>query len=179
MHDRATGLLGLKILKKFVESGNTGNELVCVTQALKLALEEQIEMPIAPEMTVIAPNGVDTERFEQLPDRQTARSQLNLEEQFTVSYTGHFYAGRGLDVLFALAEAFPLVHFLWIGGRDQELTPVRSKLDIRKLTNVMLTGFIENKSLPLYQAASDVLLMPYERRLRAAVVVTLQIFAAL
>jgi glycosyltransferase involved in cell wall biosynthesis len=31
------------------------------------------------------------------------------------------------------------------------------------LNNVHLTGFIENRHLPLYQAAGDVLLMPYER----------------
>jgi glycosyltransferase involved in cell wall biosynthesis len=30
---------------------------------------------------------------------------------------------------------------------------------------VTLTGFVENRSLPLYQAAAEVLLMPYERRI--------------
>jgi glycosyltransferase involved in cell wall biosynthesis len=31
------------------------------------------------------------------------------------------------------------------------------------LKNVLMTGFIENQKLPLYQAAADILLMPYER----------------
>jgi glycosyltransferase involved in cell wall biosynthesis len=163
MHDRATGKLGLKILDRFVRSLESKNELVCVTQALKSALEDQLGRPIPAEQTIIAPNGVDTERYIGLPDRKIARAQLNLAEQYTVSYTGHFYAGRGLDVLYSMAQAYPAIQFLWIGGREQELSDVRAKLTLLKLENVRLTGFVDNQTLPLYQASSDVLLMPYEK----------------
>ena len=81
----------------------------------------------------------------------------------TVSYTGHFYAGRGVDVLFELATAFPHVQFLWIGGRESELVAVKGRLAEEGLANVVLTGFIDNQHLPLYQAASEILLMPYEK----------------
>jgi glycosyltransferase involved in cell wall biosynthesis len=36
-------------------------------------------------------------------------------------------------------------------------------LQAEGLTNILLTGFVENSRLPIYQAAADVLLMPYER----------------
>ena len=29
--------------------------------------------------------------------------------------------------------------------------------------NITLTGFVRNEQLPMYQAAADILLMPYER----------------
>ena len=163
MHDRATGRFGPKILKNFIQSPRSNHELVCVTRALKNALEKQLEISIPEHLVVIAPNGVDVERYQNLPDRQTARKKLGLAENVTVSYTGHFYAGRGVDVLFALAKAFPQVQFLWIGGRERELSGVRDTLNQNHLTNVHLTGFLDNQILPLYQAASDVLLMPYEK----------------
>jgi glycosyltransferase involved in cell wall biosynthesis len=33
---------------------------------------------------------------------------------------------------------------------------------VEKIENITLTGFVQNSQLPLYQAASDILLMPYE-----------------
>ena len=38
----------------------------------------------------------------------------------------------------------------------------------RRLDNVILTGFIPNADLPLYQAACDVLLMPYQKHVAAS-----------
>jgi glycosyltransferase involved in cell wall biosynthesis len=163
MHDRATGNLGPLVLKQFLQANSAQTELVCVTRALHQALETQLDLDIPDQKVVIAPNGVDTERYQNLPEPAAAREQLGLKQVTTVSYTGHFYAGRGVDILFELARAFPLVQFLWIGGRESELTQVREQLAESALANVVLTGFINNQRLPLYQAASDVLLMPYER----------------
>jgi glycosyltransferase involved in cell wall biosynthesis len=112
---------------------------------------------------VIAPNGVDLDRYANLPAAHEARKKLGLADRTTASYTGHFYAGRGLEILYHLAESFPQVQFLWVGGRETELANVRIELKKRGIANVILTGFIDNMDLPLYQAASEVLLMPYER----------------
>jgi glycosyltransferase involved in cell wall biosynthesis len=163
MHDRATGNLGPGILRRYLSRSRTDFKLVCVTRALRQALEKQLSVAIPDDRVVIAPNGVDAERYQNLPDTATARSQLGLLQQITASYTGHFYAGRGIDVLFDLAAKFPQVQFLWIGGREKELAGVRARLQREDLSNVVLTGFVDNQNLPVYQAASDVLLMPYER----------------
>jgi glycosyltransferase involved in cell wall biosynthesis len=40
----------------------------------------------------------------------------------------------------------------------------KERLAEQNITNIRLTGFIENRQLPLYQAAADILLMPYERK---------------
>ena len=37
----------------------------------------------------------------------------------------------------------------------------RGRLKAAGLSNVTLTGFVENSRLPLYQAAADILVMPY------------------
>lgn len=111
----------------------------------------------------VAPNGVDLERFHGLPEPAQARLELGLPEGFTAGYTGHLYPGRGLSLLVELARRFPQVNFLWVGGKPEDVNSWRLKLQAENLMNVTLTGFVENSRLPLYQAAADVLLMPYER----------------
>ena len=116
----------------------------------------------------MAPNGVDLDRYTNLPDPAEARRQLNLKEGFTAGFTGHFYAGRGMDLLFELAGALPGVNFLWAGGTPEAVEEWRIKLNSVRATNVTLTGFIENSRLPLVQAAADILLMPYGRSISAS-----------
>jgi glycosyltransferase involved in cell wall biosynthesis len=111
----------------------------------------------------VSPNGVELARFANLPAAVAARQQLGLPEKPTVGYTGHFYAGRGMELMAELARRLPGVQFLWVGGNPQDVTAWRERLAGQSIANVVLTGFIENARLPLYQAAADILLMPYER----------------
>ncbi len=66
-----------------------------------------------------------------------------------------------MDLLHSLARSLPHVHFLWAGGTADAVAEWRLKLQSTQTANVTLTGFVENSSLPLYQAAADLLLMPY------------------
>ncbi len=161
MHDRTSGMFGLFWLKQFLKSV-AKKELVVVSRALKKALEVQTGRTIAENEVVIAPNGVDLRRYQGLPDPGAARQELKLEQKVTVGYTGHFYAGRGVEILFKLAVAYPDIQFLWIGGREKELEEVRHRLTDEQLRNVILTGFVDNSQISLYQAACEILLMPYE-----------------
>ena len=161
-HDRATGRFGLFWLIKFLKS-NGKKQLVLVSQALKHALETQAGFMIPEDDVIIAPNGVDLKRYANLPTSIVARKELGLNEQVTLGYTGHFYAGRGVEILFQLAKAYPNVQHLWIGGREEELALVRIRLITAGMKNVVLTGFIDNTRLAKYQSACDILVMPYER----------------
>ena len=114
---------------------------------------------------VITPNGVELERFTNLPDPNEARCQLGLDDRLTATFSGHFYAGRGTGLLFGLAQALPEIQFLWVGGRQQDVADWRERLKSAEVHNVVITGFIENRQLPLYLAAADVLLMPFERKI--------------
>jgi glycosyltransferase involved in cell wall biosynthesis len=78
-------------------------------------------------------------------------------------YTGHLYAGRGMEILLHLAQGNPAVNFLWVGGRSGDVAAWRAKVQDLGLKNILLTGFVPNVHIPLYQAAGEILLMPYER----------------
>lgn len=162
MHDRASGKFGLFWLKSFMQSRRK-KELAVVSLALRKALETQMGFSIRDDEVVFAPNGVDLQRYEHVLPCGSARTALGLPQKLTAGYTGHFYAGRGVDILFKLAQAYPEIQFLWIGGREQELEGVKKRLDAEQLDNVILTGFVDNARVPLYQSACEILLMPYER----------------
>lgn len=162
LHDRPTGKIGPQLFKLFLRHGGK-KRLLVITGALQRALEQQYSYHFPPDEIRIAPNGADLERYNHLPIPSAARFELGLPEGPTAVYSGHFYAGRGMGLLFELAQRLPQVNFLWVGGRPAEVEQWRVRLAERGSNNVLLTGFVENQRLPLYQAAGDVLLMPYER----------------
>jgi glycosyltransferase involved in cell wall biosynthesis len=161
-HDYPMGKLGPCLFRRYIRSPYP-KLTMCTTRALAQGSEERYRFKFDPNELQIAPNGVELERYQNLPDPASARKALELKEGLTVAYSGHFYSGRGMDVLLDLARALPQVNFLWMGGRMQDIEPWRKKLAELSLKNVTITGFIPNSQLPSYQAAADILLMPYSR----------------
>lgn len=162
LHDRPSGRIGPHLLR-WVVNRKGSKRFAIITQALYRVLREEFGLNLREDQVVIAPNGVDLERYHGLPDPSEARQRLGLKEQFTAVYSGHFYPGRGMGLLLEMARNLPHIQFLWVGGRDEAVTYWRNEIRQQGLTNVILTGFVENRVLPLYQAAGEVLLMPYER----------------
>jgi len=139
--------------------------LVSISHALLNDLEKAFNMP-ARLITLVAPDGVDLDRYTGLPTPASARAALGLPQGFTAGYTGHLYPGRGVDHILALAARLPEVRFLLAGGRPEDVDACRQKA--AGLPNVLLTGFIPNAELPRYQAACEALLMPYQKRVAAS-----------
>lgn len=133
----------------------------CITDALRLTLERDFGMHLRADEFVIAPNGVELERFASLPDPARARTSLGLRAAPTVLCAGHLYAGRGVDLFLRLAESLSDAHFVWVGGRASDVEEWKRKA--ARLENVSFVGFVPNVEVPCYLAAADVLLMPYAR----------------
>jgi len=162
MHQLPGGSFGPVWYRQFLQLPGR-KRLVTITQALKQTLESKYR-PVLPEsQVVVAPSGVDLDRFDDLPDAETARSRLKLPSGWTVVCSGHMYAGRGMQLFAELAGRMPKVNFLWAGGTTQDVETWRLQIGAGGLKNVTLTGFIPNSELPLYQAAADTLLIPYSR----------------
>ena len=138
---------------------------LCTTRALADGLETRYRTRFSDSTLQIAPNGTDLERYADLSTPAEARAQLGLPQGFTVGYSGHFYPGRGMDLLTEIARLLPDVHFLWVGGKQEDIAPWQAALAEQNVHNVTITGFIPNSRLPLYQAAADVLAMPYGKKI--------------
>ncbi len=160
LHDVPSGRLGRPLFLRYLNS-NSKKLTVLITHALGKVIEKRFELTLPEKTMLVAPDGVDAERYQALPDAVEARRQLGLKENLTAVYTGGFYKGRGLELLVELAKAFPQVQFLWVGGKPEAVAGWKTVIDNLKLENIQLTGFIANEQLPLYQAAGEILLMPF------------------
>ena len=156
LHDFPSGHFGQLWLRFFLVIPGR-KRLLPISEALRCALE------LPAKRTVIAPDGVDLERYASLPDPEPARRKLGLPAAPTVLCTGHLYEGRGADLFLVLAGKFPQASFVWVGGRSTDVQTWVARATTQGLTNVTFTGFVPNESIPLYQSAGDVLLMPYQR----------------
>ena len=167
MHADVAGKMGAWWLRQFWQT--QGRKLMTVTtSALRTALERSTNLKFKDEALLIAPNGVELEKYDGLPNPSEARRQLNLPNGLTVGFTGHIYPGRGADLLFELAKQMPRVNFLWVGGTPDLVEFWRGNLTEAEIMNVKMTGFVKHEMIPLYQAASDILLMPYSRSISAS-----------
>jgi glycosyltransferase involved in cell wall biosynthesis len=161
MHDYPAGSFGPLWYRLFLHLPGK-KRLLPITEALYRALKEKYG-PMPGGRLVISPDGVDLERYTALPGPAEARRACHLPELPTILCTGHLYEGRGADMFLALAEKFPQAGFVWVGGRAEDVKYWQTQATGKKLTNVTFTGFITNDRIPLYQAAADILLMPYGR----------------
>jgi len=167
LHGEPEGRLGPMVFRIFLRLSGK-KRLLPITKALADYLERTYRWSLSANQVVIAPNGVELERYGDLPSPQDARLKLGLLEGITAGYTGHLYPGRGMGLLVELARRYVQVQFLWVGGRPTDIARWQTHLEDQNIRNVTLTGFVENSRLPLYQAAMDILLMPYERRIEGS-----------
>ena len=160
LHNVPSGRFGPSRLRDFLCTP-VHKRVVFITRSLRQLVEEQLELEIPDEEVIIGPDGVDLERYENLPSPGDARRELGFPERVTALYSGSFYQGRGMQTLYDLAAALPNLQFVWVGGTSDEVKGWKQKLAAGGINNVILTGFVSNGKLPRYQAAAEMLLMPY------------------
>jgi len=162
VHDRPRGRLGPWLFKTYLSS-RTPRRILPISHALQAWLSSIYSADLMPPLSVVAPDGIDLQRYDDLPEAREARRRLGIPEGFTAVYTGHLYPGRGVELILDLARGNPSVNFVLAGGEPKAIEYWRNAVMGRKLENVRLLGFVPNARLPLVQAAGEVLLMPYGR----------------
>ena len=183
IHDFPQGRVGPFLFRSFFR-GPGATRLVAITHALVADLSQKLHVPGDPPFTIVEADGVDLERYQDLPTPEQARrillskpsktqpKQMNLAplsaDQFTAGYTGHLYPGRGTNLLLEMAARLPQIIFLIVGGEPHDVASLQKTASSLGLTNILLTGFIPNAELPRYQSACDVLLMPYQMHVSAS-----------
>lgn len=164
LHDEPPHPHGQRLFRLFA-SGKGALRILPTTKSLEQRAEEITGRAFCEGFSVISPNGVDLEKYEDLPSPPQARDILGWEQCFTVGYTGHLYEGRGMDLLLELAERNSDLRFVWAGGEPDQVRHWQKRLADAGVSNTMLLGFVPNAELPEIQAACDVLMMPYKRRI--------------
>ena len=136
--------------------------VVVITRALK---DRFVQAGVPSDKVLIAPDGVDLRLYKELPDQKEARRRLKLPlEESLVVYTGHFYPWKGAHELVRSASILPAVHFLLVGGTENDKSRMKKLIRELQVNNVLLTGFKPPLEVPLYLAAADVLVLPNSAR---------------
>lgn len=174
IHDMPQGAMGLLLLRLFLR-GRGAYRLVVISQVLRDDLIERLNDPGLGRSAIVAPDGVDLERYENLPEPEDSRRELHQAGKldldvgrFTAGYSGHLYSGRGKELILALATRLPEMNFLIVGGESAEVARLQADRQRLGLANLYVTGFVPNAEVPLYQAACEALLMPYQRAVAAS-----------
>ncbi len=109
---------------------------------------------------VCEPNAVQIEEFDIPLSKEEARKQLNLPNDKKIAvYTGHLFGWKGVETL-AQAARFLDNDFLvvFVGGTDNDVAQFKQKHGT--VTNVSIVGHKPHKEIPVWQKASDVLVLP-------------------
>ena len=174
VHDMPQGTAGPLLFRAFLK-GRGARRLVVITQSLLNDLHGKLAAPVDEAFTLVAADGVDLSRYANLPEIQEARrrlperiSRLLRAKRMVAGYTGHLYQGRGVELMLEVAARLPEISFLLAGGEPVDVNNLEKRVLQKNLSNVILAGFVPNAELPVYQAACDFLLMPYQQRVAAS-----------
>lgn len=120
-----------------------------------------ISKGLPPEKLVIEPSAVDSDRLNNFASKEIVRSKLDLPKDKTiVAYTGQLHDYKGIPTVIKLASRMKDILFLLVGGWEEDVNRVQQICNSQNLTNVLLTGYVNQSQLPEYQLASDILILP-------------------
>ncbi len=125
------------------------------------ARQVMVDNGIAAEKIKTIPNGYDPREHAQLPDKDAARSILNLTaDEKIIAYTGQIRPDKGVDALLDTAQVCPETTMLIVGGSVSEVAELQKMAAQRQLSNVRLVSQVPIREVPTYLAAADILILP-------------------
>ena len=138
--------------------------MITISEALK---HFWMDVGVPQEKIIALHDGFDTAMFDKKMAKEEARAILKLSAEKTIAtYTGSLYPNREIDNILSLAQHFPQILFMVVGGPDQQKTHYEKLAASRGLSNVLFTGRVAHKKIPLYLFASDVLLALWSSKVR-------------
>ncbi|GIW46935.1 MAG: glycosyl transferase [Deltaproteobacteria bacterium] len=124
--------------------------------------EIYLRLGLPQEKLVVAPNGVDLERFQIGVSKEEARKLVGLDvKRKIVCYSGNVYEGRGIELLIDVARELKDIVFVVVGGLESDVNRYRRLAEEKQVGNFVFTGFVPHKDVVLYLLSADVLVMPY------------------
>ncbi len=104
---------------------------------------------------IVAPDGADPATdFSDIPTMGN--------HEVNIGYSGHLYAGRGMEIIAGLAEINKNYAFHVIGGTEKDIAFWKSRT--ADLENIYFYGFVPPKNVKSILNRMDILLAPYQTK---------------
>ncbi len=134
-----------------------GASLVVISKGLK---SFYLSKDVPQDSILIAPDGVDLARYQNLPEKAEARRRLSLPlERHIGIYNGHLHTWKGAETLAQAAQFLPdNFLLLFMGGTDEDIKQFKKRYgdDPR----IAIVGRKPDEERPLYLRAADVAVLP-------------------
>jgi len=135
-------------------------KIVVISNGLK---DEFINNGYKEENILVAPDGVDIEKFDISISKEEARKKLNLPQDKKIAmYTGHLYKWKGVQTLADAAKLLPddyIIYFVGGTKRDREKFIIKNKelIDKGKIVSVLHQP---HNQIPTWLKTADILVLP-------------------
>jgi glycosyltransferase involved in cell wall biosynthesis len=135
--------------------------LIVLTSFIKKRL---IEVGVKEDKILVAPDGVDLEKFKIQNSKFKIREKLGLpQDKKIITYSGSFYLydWKGIDILLEAVKFFEKDWLLiLVGGNKNEIEEIKKKYNLDK---VLLIERKPHSEIPYYLKAADVLVIPNKK----------------
>jgi len=149
-HNAVFNFIARRVLKKC-------KKIICISNGLK---KFYVDNGVNPDKILVAPDGVDIEKFQVSSSKIQAREKLNLPlDKKIILYTGHLYKWKGAQVLAGASKFLDddcLIVF--VGGTEKDIKSF--KFQVSSFKNIFVVGHRPHREIPLWLKAADVLVLP-------------------
>ena len=132
--------------------------IVVITEALR---ELYVSLGAISSKIIVAPDGADISRFNIAVTQEDARKELGLPLDKKIAlYKGHLYERKGAHTLARAASVLKDrgIVCVFIGGTEKDVESFKNEFGGQE--NVLILGNRPRRETPVYQKASDVLVIP-------------------
>jgi len=142
------------ILPKFLRWTLKGQDKVLALA--EKSKDELIKMGLPEDKADTYTHWVNQKRFHP-ENKTTARSKLKIKETFTILFVGRLIKVKGVIDLMHAVSNIPDAQLIIAGSG-----PIEAEISLfsTKHSNIIYAGSINNKELPLYYSAADILCVP-------------------
>lgn len=147
----------LQYIEKRILSHRNCKGLVVITKSLKEKYLQEYTF-LNPEKVYVLHDGANKAVFHAV--KQVIDNSASVPPDCTIGYLGHLYPGKCMEIIIQLASLRPKYAFHIAGGTDQWVDHWKQVIRQRKLNNIILYGYIDNKDVHKWYNAFDVFLLP-------------------
>lgn len=144
--------IALKIMISGLKKFNKFKSLITISDLLK---ENFIKKGVPSEKINVLSDTVDLKIFN-LPENYIKKTN----PKFTVLYSGHLYAYKGIDTILKAAKILPLINFKILGGHQKNIDLLKKQISKKRIKNVSVLGRVDFAKVPSFLFSADALLLP-------------------
>ncbi|MGB7440335.1 MAG: glycosyltransferase [Coleofasciculaceae cyanobacterium] len=125
--------------------------------------ENMIEQGMPPEKIIKTHSGLNGLFLRRYPEqaKEWRQKLLTNDRQHLVVYSGGLYSFKGVDLLIDVAKELPDIQFVFAGGSQPHVEKYQKLVQEKRVENVKLLGYIEQKKLASLLQSADILAHPH------------------